>query len=78
MQLNTSAANRYQQAEQVEPLLLPYRLGDFELANRLVMAPMTRSRALDRKVPNPLAETYYAQRASAGFRIDIAVAGMRA
>ena len=46
MQLNTSAANRHRQAEQVEPLLLPYRLGDLELGNRLVMAPMTRSRAL--------------------------------
>jgi N-ethylmaleimide reductase len=30
------------------------------------MAPMTRSRALARNVPNPLAATYYAQRASAG------------
>ena len=34
MQLNTSAANRHRQAEQVDPLLLPYRLGDLELGNR--------------------------------------------
>jgi N-ethylmaleimide reductase len=47
-------------------LFSPYRLGDFELANRLVMSPMTRSRAVDGNVPNPLAPTYYAQRASAG------------
>src|SRR5262245_12109577 len=44
----------------------PYRLGDLELANRLVMSPRTRSRAVDGNVPNPLAPTYYAQRASAG------------
>src|SRR6266700_6769350 len=49
-----------------EPLFLPYRLGDLALPNRLVMSPMTRSRALDGNVPHPLAATYYAQRASAG------------
>ncbi len=47
-------------------LFSPYRLGDLELRNRLVMSPMTRSRALDGNVPNSLAATYYAQRASAG------------
>ncbi|WP_223641314.1 alkene reductase [Corallococcus sp. EGB] len=48
-------------------LLSPFGLGRLELKNRLVMAPMTRSRALaDGNVPNPLAVTYYAQRASAG------------
>src|SRR5450432_3415104 len=47
-------------------LLSPYRLGPLELRNRLVMSPMTRSRALDGNVQNPLAATYYAQRATAG------------
>lgn len=47
-------------------LFSPYCLGPLVLPNRIVMAPMTRSRALDGNVPNPLAETYYAQRASAG------------
>ena len=47
----------------------PFRLGELELRNRLVMAPMTRSRAIDGNVPNPLAATYYAQRASAGLII---------
>ena len=47
-------------------LFAPYRLGDLDLSNRLVMSPMTRSRALEGNVPNPLAATYYAQRASAG------------
>jgi N-ethylmaleimide reductase len=50
-------------------LLSPYRLGEFELKNRLVMSPMTRSRAVEGNVPNPLAATYYAQRASAGLII---------
>lgn len=50
-------------------LFSTYRLGDQELTNRMVMAPMTRSRALDGNVPNPLAAAYYAQRASAGLII---------
>ena len=47
-------------------VLLPYELGDLSLANRMVVAPMTRSRAVEGNVPNPLAATYYLQRASAG------------
>ena len=47
-------------------VFLPYELGDLALANRMVMAPMTRSRAVDGNVPNPMAATYYLQRASAG------------
>ena len=50
-------------------LFAPYRLGDLELSNRLVMSPMTRSRAVEGNVPNPLAPTYYAQRASAGLSL---------
>ena len=67
MPVNAAVANRPPQAEQpFKTLFLPYRLGDIELNNRLVMAPMTRSRALEQNVPNPIATTYYAQRASAG------------
>jgi N-ethylmaleimide reductase len=55
-----------ERAETSSPLLTPYRLGDLELKNRMVMAPMTRSRAVGDNVPNPLAETYYTQRAGAG------------
>ncbi|WP_435627600.1 alkene reductase [Candidatus Ferrigenium straubiae] len=40
-------------------------LGQFTLENRLVMSPMTRSRAIG-NVPNELMAEYYAQRASAG------------
>jgi N-ethylmaleimide reductase len=67
MPVNAAIATRTPQTETpFKPLFLPYQLGDIELANRLVMAPMTRSRAVERNVPNPLAATYYAQRASAG------------
>lgn len=45
-----------------------YLLGKTELKNRIVMAPMTRSRAIG-NVPNELIATYYGQRASAGLII---------
>ena len=51
-------------------LLSPYRAGSLELPNRMVLAPMTRSRALDGGRANPLAATYYTQRASAGLLIS--------
>ncbi len=44
----------------------PLRLGDFELANRIVMAPLTRDRAGPGQVPTALMAEYYRQRASAG------------
>jgi N-ethylmaleimide reductase len=47
-------------------LLTPVRIGRYVAPNRLVMAPMTRSRADDEGVPSDLTVTYYAQRASAG------------
>ncbi|EGP08676.1 oxidoreductase [Bradyrhizobiaceae bacterium SG-6C] len=47
----------------------PYKLGNITLANRAVMAPLTRNRALAGFVPNPLAVEYYGQRASAGLLI---------
>lgn len=40
-----------------------------ELSNRVVMAPMTRSRAVDANTPNALMAEYYAQRATAGLII---------
>ncbi len=52
------------------PLLMPYRLGDLALRNRIVMAPLTRTRAQNAThVPNDLMVEYYAQRASAGLII---------
>lgn len=47
----------------------PLQLGAVRLANRIVMAPMTRSRADEAGVPSPLVPIYYAQRASAGLII---------
>jgi N-ethylmaleimide reductase len=49
-------------------LFSPYTLGSIQLKNRLVMAPMTRSRALG-NVPNDLMAEYYGQRAAAGLII---------
>jgi N-ethylmaleimide reductase len=50
-------------------LFQPVRLGPYHLANRIVMAPLTRSRAGADGVPNALMAEYYAQRASAGLII---------
>src|SRR5271156_3701916 len=50
-------------------LFEPYQLGPITLTNRLVMAPLTRNRAVAGLVPNPLAIEYYAQRASAGLLV---------
>jgi N-ethylmaleimide reductase len=44
----------------------PVQLGPYTLANRIVMAPLTRSRADDAGVPGEIQATYYSQRASAG------------
>lgn len=54
-----------------QPLLRPIKLYDLELNNRVIMAPMTRSRAANEgNVANDLMATYYAQRASAGLIIS--------
>jgi N-ethylmaleimide reductase len=50
-------------------LFSPVKIGDFEARNRIVMAPMTRSRAEANGVPSELAIEYYTQRASAGMII---------
>ena len=47
-------------------LFSPTALGPLTLGNRLVMAPMTRSRAVEANAPNDLVVQYYAQRAAAG------------
>ncbi len=44
----------------------PVRLGAVELQNRIVMAPLTRTRAAPGRVPNQLMRQYYCQRADAG------------
>jgi N-ethylmaleimide reductase len=52
-------------------LLEPLALGDLTLPNRVIMAPLTRSRAnKEGRVPNALMAEYYAQRADAGLIIS--------
>jgi N-ethylmaleimide reductase len=51
----------------------PTHVGDLQLANRIVMAPLTRNRAPD-AIPTPLMAEYYTQRASAGLLITEATA----
>ncbi|GAC1599308.1 MAG: alkene reductase [Ramlibacter sp.] len=51
-------------------LFAPATLGSVPLANRIVMAPLTRSRAAAGNVPHALNSRYYAQRASAGLIIS--------
>ncbi len=48
----------------------PVQFGDLKLKNRVVMAPLTRSRATDDRVPTAMMAEYYAQRASAGLIIS--------
>lgn len=51
-------------------LFEPFQLGDMTLKNRIVMAPLTRSRSNDQGVPPAFAADYYAQRATAGLIIS--------
>src|SRR3981189_1044406 len=58
-----------------QPLFTPYRMGDLDLPNRSVMAPLPRMRAQSHDhVPTTLQAEYYAQRASAGLIIAEAAA----
>lgn len=54
-------------------LFSKFQLGSIELNNRIVMAPMTRSRAIG-NIPNDLMATYYQQRAAAGLIITEGIA----
>jgi N-ethylmaleimide reductase len=51
-------------------IFTPVKIGRYTLPNRLVMAPMTRSRADANGVPSDLVHIYYSQRASAGLIIS--------
>src|SRR6202158_1716715 len=62
---------RAAQAPDTAALFQPYRLGPFNLRHRIVMAPLTRSRARQPgNVPSSLAACYYAQRASAALIVS--------
>jgi len=51
------------------PVLQPVTIADLKLKNRIVMAPLTRSRSTDEGVPPVFAADYYGQRADAGLII---------
>ncbi len=59
-------------------LFSPLQVGDISLANRIIMSPLTRSRATadlaGERIPNDLMREYYVQRASAGMIISEATA----
>ena len=55
-------------------LFTPLKLGTLELRNRIVMAPMTRSRAAGDGLPTAIMADYYRQRASAGMIVSEGIA----
>ena len=61
--------SRPHETRSARALFEPVQVGAFKLANRIVMAPLTRNRAGPALVPGPFAIEYYAQRASAGMII---------
>jgi len=52
----------------------PMTLGNYHLPNRIIMAPMTRGRALEGAIPGDLMVEYYAARVEAGLIITEATA----
>lgn len=52
----------------MKKLFMPYNKGALQLKNHVVMAPMTRSRAIN-NIPNALMATYYKQRSGASLII---------
>ncbi|MDQ8201381.1 alkene reductase [Pelagicoccus sp. SDUM812003] len=54
----------------MKTLFEPLKVGAWQLQNRIVLAPLTRQRAVENRVPNELMATYYRQRADAGLIIS--------
>ncbi|CAN1322687.1 12-oxophytodienoate reductase 1 [Linum perenne] len=52
-------------AESTQPLLTPYKMGNFSLSHRVVLAPLSRLRSYG-NIPQPHAVLYYSQRTSPG------------
>lgn len=64
MVMSPSLANK---ESRMSVLHTPLKIGALELKNRIIMAPLTRSRCLDdQRIPNDLMLEYYVQRAEAG------------
>ncbi len=66
---NSSAPNASASDSSASLVLQPVTIGDLTLANRIVMAPLTRSRSDEQGVPPAFAADYYGQRADAGLII---------
>ena len=58
----------------MNPLFTPLTMGAFTLPHRVVMSPLTRTRASAGRVPNAMMAEYYAQRSSAAFILSEATA----
>jgi N-ethylmaleimide reductase len=63
----------YDDLHSARTLLSPYTLRGLELRNRVVMAPLTRSRAGAERMPNEMMSLHYQQRASAGLIVTESV-----
>jgi 2,4-dienoyl-CoA reductase-like NADH-dependent reductase (Old Yellow Enzyme family) len=69
--LFTQIAGNHDMADHASsPVLQPVTIGKLALKNRIVMAPLTRSRSNDDGVPPAFAADYYSQRAGAGLVIS--------
>ena len=56
--------------QNASPLFKPITIGVNTLKNRIIMAPLTRCRAVDNRTPNDFMVEYYSQRATAGLIIS--------
>lgn len=69
--MTTDTLELVRNEQEADPLFQPYKLGPFTVPHRIVMAPLTRSRARQHgNVPTPLMSCYYAQRASAALIVS--------
>lgn len=55
----------YNDSFNTTPLLAPYKMGEFDLSHRVVLAPLTRNRSYN-NIPQPHAAVYYSQRTTKG------------
>ncbi|KAG8378506.1 hypothetical protein BUALT_Bualt08G0144200 [Buddleja alternifolia] len=60
-----TADDGQEQQHQISSLLTPYKMGNFQLSHRIVLAPLTRQRSYN-NIPQPHAILYYSQRATEG------------
>ncbi|CAA2963701.1 12-oxophytodienoate reductase 11 [Olea europaea subsp. europaea] len=59
------------------PLLTPYKMGEFDLSHRVVLAPLVRNRSYN-NIPQPHAALYYSQRTTKGALLITEATGVSA